>query len=57
MLKKIYLTDFQESPFQNGNNITGNLEDVLNKDKKLWIKILWKLVTLSDTITIANIRS
>ena len=57
MLKKIYLTDFQESPFQNGNNITGNLEEVLNKDKKLWIKILWKLVTLSDTITIANIRS
>ena len=40
MLKKIYLTDFQESPFQNGNNITGNLKEVLNKDKKLWIKIL-----------------
>ena len=57
MLKKIYLVDFQESPFQNGNSITGNLEEVLNKDKKLWIKILWKLVTLSDTITIANIRS
>ena len=40
MLKKIYLVDFQESPFQNGNSITGNLEEVLNKDKKLWIKIL-----------------